>query len=266
MSDGRGQIVSGDEKEARIMGLRMHLWTMEETVRNIEERLSKGLFTQHVVVNVAKLLAARRDPQLKACIERCEIINVDGMGVVWGARFLGYPVPERVAGVDLFFALIALAERRRYGVFLLGAREAVLEEAVRRLRKSHPALPLAGWHHGYFSGYEERVMDLIRGSGAKLLFVAMSSPQKEQFIGRWREQLGVGLAMGVGGTFDVVAGYTKRAPKWMQEAGLEWSFRLVQEPRRMAWRYLAGNMRFAGLLIKEKVGWGASVRSDNGQG
>ena len=235
------------------LGVRMHPWTMERTVDEIDRRLAQSVFTQHVVVNVAKLVRLREAPELRAAIDACDIVNIDGMGVVWGARLLGLPVPERVAGIDLFFALLSVAERRGYPVFLLGARPEALRVAVDRLGARYPALTIAGSHHGYFWDNEEAVVSEIRASGAKLLFVAVDSPKKEQFINRWKQELGVSFAMGVGGTFDVVAGVTHRAPEWMQRAGLEWFFRLIQEPRRMWKRYLFSNAAFLRLLMTEKL-------------
>ncbi|MCV6627135.1 MAG: WecB/TagA/CpsF family glycosyltransferase [Cellvibrionaceae bacterium] len=226
--------------------------TMAATVSKIDDAIGAGEFTQHVVVNVAKLVQMRDDPQLREAVEQCDIINIDGMGVLWGGKLLGLPVTERVAGVDLFFALNALAEQRGYRVFYLGATEQVVEHTVREMQGRHPELMLAGYLHGYFWDDEQAVVEKIRQSRANLLFVAISSPKKETFINRWREQLGVEFVMGVGGTFDVVAGKVTRAPQWMQNCGLEWLYRLLQEPGRMWRRYLFSNSVFACLLLKAK--------------
>ncbi|MDQ6950610.1 MAG: WecB/TagA/CpsF family glycosyltransferase [Mariprofundales bacterium] len=211
------------------------------------------MFTQHVVVNVAKVVNMRHDLKLREAVSGCEIINIDDMGVVWGARMLGLNVPERVAGVDLFFSLLSLAATRGDSVFFLGAREDVVNEAVRKIQGDDPLLKIAGWHHGYFWDNEESVVKQIADSGATMLFVAITSPRKEQFIHRWREQLGVRFAMGVGGTFDIVAGKTKRAPLWMQQSGLEWLYRVIQEPRRMWKRYLMTNSKFAWMLLRARL-------------
>ena len=235
----------------RFLDCPMHPWTMEQTITEISRRMDTGQFTQHVVVNVAKLVNMRNDPQLREAVTSCDIINIDGMGVVWGARLLGHPVPERVAGIDLFFRLLELVIQRDESVFLLGAREEIVERAVKRLESDHPKLSIAGYHHGYFWDDEESVVERIHDSGATWLFVAITSPKKEQFIHRWRDRLGVGFAMGVGGTFDIIAGKTRRAPKWMQNWGLEWFYRILQEPRRMWKRYLVTNSRFLWLLIQE---------------
>ncbi|HWP47286.1 MAG TPA: WecB/TagA/CpsF family glycosyltransferase [Candidatus Limnocylindrales bacterium] len=238
----------------QMMGVPMHPWTMKETVEEIARRLDAGLFTQHAVVNVAKMVNIQRDPALRNAVLRCDIINIDGMGVVWGAWLLGLDVPERVAGIDLFYRLLALAEEREDPVFFLGAESEVVIRAVERAQKIYPRLIIAGYHHGYFWDNEEEVVRKIRESGARMLFVAITSPKKEQFIARWQKQLGVGFAMGVGGAFDIMAGKTKRAPNWMQKMGLEWFYRIVQEPQRMWKRYLVTNSLFVWMLLREKLG------------
>lgn len=234
-----------------ILGVPMHAWTMEETVDEIARRLSAGVFTQHVVVNAAKVVNMRRDPTLDEAVRSSDIINIDGMGVVWAGRVLGAEVPERVAGVDLFQALITWAAAEGEPVYLLGCRPEVIEVAARNLQRAHPDLVLAGWHHGYFWQDEAAVVRRIAESGAKLLFVAITSPRKETFIEQWSEQLGVTFVMGVGGTLDIVAGKTKRAPRWIQRSGLEWLYRTAQEPRRLWRRYLDTNSRFAWMVLRE---------------
>jgi N-acetylglucosaminyldiphosphoundecaprenol N-acetyl-beta-D-mannosaminyltransferase len=234
------------------MGCPIDVATMAETVETIRGAVLAGRFTQHVVVNVAKLVTMRRDAQLDESVRSCDIINIDGMGVVIGIRFLGQPVPERVAGVDLFYELLAMCERNGFSVFLLGAENDVVSAATKKVQALYSGLKVAGYHHGYFWDNEVAMVEEIRRSGAQLLFVAITSPKKENFINRWRDQLGVTFVMGVGGTFDVVAGKVKRAPPWMQRWGLEWLFRVVQEPRRMWKRYLVTNTKFAYLLLMEK--------------
>ncbi|NTW99690.1 MAG: WecB/TagA/CpsF family glycosyltransferase [Geobacteraceae bacterium] len=239
-------------KRIKFLDTAMDATTMDETVEWIDNQIDARQFTQHVVVNVAKLVNMRHDPGLRASIEACDIINIDGMGVVWGARMLGLNVPERVSGIDLFHELLALASRRGYPVFLLGAKQEVVEKAIAVLQKKYNHLEIAGFHNGYFWDDELAVVNKIRESGARLLFVAITSPKKENFINKWKGQLGVNFVMGVGGTFDVVAGKVRRAPQWMQKTGLEWFYRVIQEPRRMWKRYLVTNSKFAWLLLKEK--------------
>jgi N-acetylglucosaminyldiphosphoundecaprenol N-acetyl-beta-D-mannosaminyltransferase len=230
----------------------MDIATMLETVEFIENRIDKGDFLQHVVVNVAKIVNMQKDHQLAKSVNSCDVINIDGMGVVFGARFLGHDVPERVAGVDLFHELLKMSARRHFSVFLLGATNEVVTATAEKVQLLYPNLTVVGFNDGYFWDNEEAVVDKICESGAKLLFVAITSPKKENFINKWQDKLGVDFVMGVGGTFDVVAGKVNRAPIWMQNAGLEWFYRVLQEPGRMWKRYLITNSTFAFLLLKEK--------------
>jgi N-acetylglucosaminyldiphosphoundecaprenol N-acetyl-beta-D-mannosaminyltransferase len=239
---------------ARILGCDIDRLDMDETVRRCAEIVDAGRPAQHVSVNVAKIVALRDDPRLKEIVERCELVSVDGQPLVWASRLLGDPLPERVAGIDLMFRLLELAQERGYRVFVLGARQEVLESAAARLAERYPRLVLAGLHHGYFADEEAaEVCEVVRAAEPQILLVAMSSPRKEYWLAEHAAELGVPFAMGVGGSIDVVAGLTKRAPSWMQRFGLEWFYRFVQEPRRLGPRYLRTNARFVGLLARELV-------------
>ncbi|MFM0503292.1 WecB/TagA/CpsF family glycosyltransferase [Paraburkholderia caffeinilytica] len=240
-------------KRIEVLGCPMDAATMDETVAEISKRAIAKQFTQHVAVNVAKLVHMQSDTELAKSVRSCDLISVDGMGVVWAARMLGHAVPERVAGVDLFDRLLAEAARLGLPVYLLGATEEVVARVATLCAIRYSGLRIAGYHHGYFGADQQPVVDRIRESGARMLFVAITSPTKENFINRWKSALGVDFVMGVGGTFDVVAGKVSRAPRWMQRAGLEWLFRVLQEPRRMWRRYLVTNSRFALMLGKALI-------------
>lgn len=236
-----------------MMGCRIDNLSMEETLGCIEEFIRSGKPHQHVVVNVDKLVKASRDEQLRRIINACALVNVDGMPVVWASRLLGKPLRERVAGIDLFEALMRRSSERGWRVFLLGARAEVVAGVADTYRRRYPALAIAGWRDGYWQGEAEEalVAGQVRASGADLLFVAIGSPKKEQFLGRWQETMRIPFAMGVGGSFDVATGRVRRAPRWMQRAGLEWFYRFLQEPRRMFRRYFIEDMAFIWLLIME---------------
>ncbi|WP_170252941.1 WecB/TagA/CpsF family glycosyltransferase [Vogesella mureinivorans] len=238
-------------KEVNFIGAKAHLMSSIETVEVIRSRLDRGIFTQHSVVNVAKIVNMQNDVALADSVNSCHIVNIDGMGVVWGARLCGHDVPERVAGVDLFHELLKSAAKSHFPVFLLGATDEVVSKTAATLAGLYPGLKIAGFHHGYFWDDEEAIVKKIADSGARLLFVAITSPKKENFINKWKDQLGVDFVMGVGGTFDVVAGKVKRAPVWMQNAGLEWFYRVLQEPGRMWKRYAVTNSKYLLLLAKE---------------
>ncbi len=240
-------------RRINFLGCPLDVATMSDTVTLVKTAVAEHKFTQHVVVNVAKLVNMRKDPELDESVRSCDIINIDGMGVVFGARFLGHEIPERVAGVDLFLDLLRMSATEGYPVFLLGAKDDVVSKAADICQQQNPDLIIAGYHHGYFWDDEETVVNKIQSSGARLLFVAITSPKKENFINRWQDRLGVDFVMGVGGTFDVVAGKVERAPQWMQKAGLEWLFRVIQEPGRMWKRYLVTNSAFFWLLIKARL-------------
>ncbi|GAB3409414.1 WecB/TagA/CpsF family glycosyltransferase [Massilia agilis] len=236
-----------------LMGCQVDNLSMEETLGRIEQFIQSGQPHQHVVVNVDKLVKASRDPALRQIINECALINADGMPVVWASRLLGKPLKERVAGVDLFEALMQRAGEKGWRVFLLGAREEVVSKVADTYQRKYPRLVLAGYRNGYWKGEAEEldVARQIRDSRADLLFVAISSPKKEQFLGRYQAEMKIPFAMGVGGTFDVAIGRVKRAPVWMQKSGLEWFYRFLQEPRRMFRRYFIDDMAFIWLFIKE---------------
>ena len=238
-----------------MMGCRIDNLSMEETLVRIEEFIRSGQPHQHVVVNVDQLVKASRDPDLRRIVNDCALVNADGMPVVWASRLLGKPLKERVAGIDLFEALMRRAGEKGWRVFLLGAREEVVAAVADTYRRRYPELTIAGWRNGYWTDAEEaQVAEQVRASGADLLFVAISSPKKEQFLGRWQAEMKIPFAMGVGGTFDVAIGRVRRAPRWMQRAGLEWFYRFLQEPRRMFRRYFIDDMAFVWLFIKETAG------------
>lgn len=237
-----------------MMGCQIDNLTMEETLQKVEGFIQSGHPHQHVVVNVDKLVKAERDAELRRIINDCALINADGMPVVWASRLLGKPLKERVAGVDLFEALMRRSADKQWRVYLLGAREEVVSEVKRLYELKYPGLTVAGYRNGYWSAEEEPgIVAQITEARADLLFVAISSPKKEHFLGQYQGQMKVPFAMGVGGTFDVAVGRVKRAPVWMQKSGLEWFYRFLQEPRRMFRRYFIEDMGFIRLFFKEAL-------------
>lgn len=236
-------------RRAHILGCQIDRLSMAETLAVIERVIAQGRYTQHMSINAAKLVAMQEDPRLCRIIDGCGLVSADGQSVVWASKLLGDPLPERVAGIDLMDALLDVADRCGYRVYFLGARGEVLERAVERLREKYPRLQVAGARDGYFTDKESpEVCHAIRASNADVLFVAMSSPRKEYFLGEFGPELGVPFVMGVGGSIDVIAGMTRRAPAIWQRLGLEWLFRLLQEPKRMFRRYAVTNARFIALV------------------
>jgi N-acetylglucosaminyldiphosphoundecaprenol N-acetyl-beta-D-mannosaminyltransferase len=225
---------------------------MDETVARVEEIIASGRPSQHLAISATNVVAVHEDPRLREIMAECAIVSADGQGIVWASKMLGDPLPERVNAADLMDRLFPVAEEKGYRVFILGAKQDVLEQAVENLRRRHPKLSLAGHRNGYFGpGEDAQVIDEIRAARPDMLFAAMSSPKKEYWLSEHKAELGVPFVMGVGGAIDVVAGLTRRAPVWVQRIGMEWSFRMIQEPRRLVRRFMVGNAKFLLLLGAE---------------
>lgn len=242
-------------KRVHFLNTQVDNYSMEETVNLISESISKGNKLQHVVVNAGKIVALQTDQELRESVNNCDLINADGMSVVWASKILGKPLKERVTGIDLMENLIELAHKKKYKVYFLGAKEEVVLKVVNHYSEKFSKDLIAGYRNGYFSKEDEQeIARDIEASNAQLLFVAISSPKKENFLYQNKEYLSkVSFTMGVGGSFDVVSGLVQRAPLWMQKSGLEWFFRFAQEPKRMWKRYLVGNTKFLYLVLKERL-------------
>jgi N-acetylglucosaminyldiphosphoundecaprenol N-acetyl-beta-D-mannosaminyltransferase len=244
-------------KRIEILGMPIHALTMEETIGVISQSIQEKKPLQHVVVNAAKMVNAQKDEALRQSIVESDVINADGQAVVWASRLLGFPLPERVAGIDLMQRLVKLAHESNLRIYFLGAEENVVSEVVSKYKKVYSENIIAGFRNGYFNAEEEeKVARNIGDSEAHILFVAMTSPKKEIFLNRYKAIMNVPFVMGVGGSFDVVAGKVKRAPLWMQRWGLEWLYRVGQEPRRMWKRYLVTNSLFIVYVLKAKFRMG----------
>jgi len=236
-----------------LLGSPLDVVDMEEAVARCEAAIASREYLQHMSVNAAKLVSMRDDEELREGVNACGLVTADGQSVIWAARLLGVRLPERVAGIDLMHRMLAAASERGYRVYFLGAKQEVLDTAIARLRDRFPGLAVAGSQHGYFGDEEtDTVAAAIRESQADILFVAMTSPRKEHFLGRLGPSLGAPFAMGVGGSVDVIAGLTKRAPVALQRAGLEWAYRMAQEPRRLGKRYLITNAQFVWMVLRER--------------
>lgn len=203
------------------------------------------------VVNVAKFVNCRKNIELRKSLIEADIVVADGLPIVWLSRFMGKPLPERLAGIDVMHQLLTLASNKNYSVFFLGAKRQVVQKAVETVQLKYPGVRIAGYRNGYFKEAEENdVAEQIRNSSADIIFVGVPTPKKENFLRRWRDCLNVSICHGVGGSFDILAGVTKRAPLWMQKCGMEWFYRLAQEPRKMWKRYLVTNTIFIGLALE----------------
>jgi N-acetylglucosaminyldiphosphoundecaprenol N-acetyl-beta-D-mannosaminyltransferase len=240
--------------ERVLFGLPISAMTMTDVVDMCQDALRSRRRMLIGVVNAAKIVKLRQDELLRSSLLACDVLLADGQSVVWASRLLGQALPERVAGIDLFQQLLALADREQHSVYFLGARREVLGAMQADVTRRFPHLTVAGSRDGYFeAGQSATVADDIRRSAADMLFLGMTSPKKEIFLGTYGDSLGIPVLHGVGGSFDVLAGITKRAPVRWQRLGLEWLYRLLQEPARLSRRYLTTNSTFVWLTLKERI-------------
>ena len=227
--------------------------TMIETLEKVDSAITLNKQIHHTVVNAGKVVLMQTDKELEKSVVEADIINADGKAIVWAANLLGLKLPERVSGIDLMEQLVMRSFEKGYKCFFFGATEEVVTKLVNIYKMQYSEDMIAGYRNGYFKKEDEDKIALqIAESGANILFVAITSPKKEIFLNTYKNKLNnVNFIMGVGGSFDVIAGKVKRAPLWMQNSGLEWFYRVVQEPKRMWKRYLVGNTKFICLIIKE---------------
>jgi N-acetylglucosaminyldiphosphoundecaprenol N-acetyl-beta-D-mannosaminyltransferase len=239
---------------AHILGCVFDRLSMAETIARIEEIIAARRPSQHLAISATNVVAVHDDLRLRRIMHECAIVSADGQGIVWASKLLGDPLPERVNAADLMEALFPIAETKGYRVYVLGARQDVLERAISNLERQFPKLEIAGYRNGYFGSEDDaEVVEAIRSARSDLLFAAMSSPKKEYWLAEHKHELGVPFVMGVGGAIDAVAGLTRRAPVWVRKIGMEWFFRMVQEPRRLVPRFMVGNAKFAVLLAREVI-------------
>lgn len=241
-------------KRIEILHTVIDVLTVEETIERVKEYIDEGCGLHLMGVNADKINMLNENERLKTIVNGCGIINADGASVVLASKYLKKPLPERVAGIDLMLDLVQLASREHYKVFLLGAKQEIVEKTKAVLLENNPGLEIVGIRNGYFK--EENwgeVAEEIRKSDAQLVFVGITSPLKEYIVENFQKEQHLNCVfMGVGGSFDVISGSIPRAPIWMQKCNLEWLFRVMQEPKRLFKRYFVGNWKFIMAVVKEK--------------
>jgi N-acetylglucosaminyldiphosphoundecaprenol N-acetyl-beta-D-mannosaminyltransferase len=225
---------------------------MAQTVDVVRRHVEEGRPGAHLGVNAANLVLARDDAAYLADLAAADLVTVDGQWVLWGARLLELDVGERVTGIDLMQELLSEARCHEWAVYLVGARPEVVRALARRLDRA--GIRVAGYRDGYFAADASRsIAEAVAASGAELLFVGLPSPQKERFIIEHARPAGVPFSVGVGGSFDVLSGRLRRAPRVLQRMGLEGFFRFAQEPRRLLGRHGVMSLRFVWLLARHVV-------------
>lgn len=246
--------VIGVRHRVNLLGATVDAITQKQTVELVDEyiRLKEPL---HLIgVNADKVNMMRRNPDFLALVNECGIINADGASLVLASKVLGEALPERVAGIDLMGALVRNAAHKGYRVFLLGAKETVVQKTAKALLDSNPSLKIAGLQDGYFKKKEwSLIYERMASTKPDIVFVGITSPMKEQLVTFFQHKGSDAVFMGVGGSFDVISGEIARAPKWMQNCNLEWLFRVIKEPRRLFKRYLVGNGKFIWTVILERL-------------
>lgn len=222
------------KKPVKILGVPVHPLTMNESVAILEEKLQKKEQAFVVTANAEIIMMCQQDKEYNNIVsEQADLVLPDGAGAVWAGRYLGNEVPERVAGFDLYNQLLKLSADKGYKAYFFGGAPGVAEAAKNKAEELYPGVQIVGCRNGYFNETEEEaIIREINDAAPDMLFVALGAPKQEKWLVKYRNQLKPRVLMGIGGSFDVLAGKMERAPKWMQEASLEWAFRLYKQPSR----------------------------------
>ena len=243
----------GSNARVTILGTQIDVLDMQQTISLVEQYIIHKEPLHLIGVNADKLNAVAEDEEMKQIVNSCGVINADGASVVLASRYLNKCLPERVAGIDLMQELVALSERQQYGIYLLGAKQEVVEKTAKVLQTKHPKLRILGVHNGYFSREDwPQISEELKAVNADLVFVGITSPLKEYLVEYLQNEGHRSVFMGVGGSFDVISGNIPRAPMWVRRINMEWMFRMLQEPKRLFKRYFVGNWKFIRAVWKEK--------------
>lgn len=230
----RGQRLPVAKERVNLLGVPVDPLTMPEALSRIEEFIKSGRPHHIFTADASGIMRTQEDPELQAIVQKADLITPDGAGALLASKFQGVKLPERVSGVDLVDRISALAAEKGYRIFLFGAAEGVAQAAAETLQQRYPGLTIAGTRNGFFSADDEpQIVKDIAATHPDVPFVALGIPKQEQFIRAHFAELGVPVMVGVGGSFDVISGRLQRAPEWMQRSGLEWLYRLSQEPKRL---------------------------------
>lgn len=249
-----------------ILGIPIDNLTMAEALDRCDEFVAVGRATgkthQIATVNADFVVNSLHDPELQRILQEVDLTTADGMPLVWGSRLLGGPLPGRVTGADLVPALATRAAQKGYSVYFLGAREGVAARAAAILQQRNPGLKVAGVYSPLPASVLEMdrsVFEQVKAARPDILLVAFGNPKQEKWIRMYAPELNVPIAIGIGGTLDMIVGVTKRAPRWMQRSGLEWVYRLSQEPQRLFKRYLYDIGYFGYFFVQQ---WWAMRRGN----
>lgn len=239
------------EKHVSILGIPFVQATRAQVVRQLYEHIKVNEKAFVVTANPEIVMKANEDTNYGKIVQQADYITADGIGVVKAAQLLHTPLPERVTGYELMMDLLQLADENQLRVYLLGAEDSTLQQAVANITSTYPRLQLVGSHHGFFDWNSSHIQEEIVKKQPDLVFVALGVPKQEEWIAAHIDSFHTGIFMGVGGSFDVIAGTVKRAPIAWQRANLEWLYRIIKQPSRLK-RSLA-LPKFALQILKQKA-------------
>lgn len=235
-----------------ILGVKFDETTEKEMLATLYERLHTGEKTFIVTANPEIVMYAQDDASYRELINQADYVVPDGIGVVYASRYQREALPERVPGFDLMLGLLEIANRTQKRVYLLGGTEAVIEKTVAYVAQNYPDLIIAGYHHGYIDPADPTYREVVKATSPDIVLVAMGFPRQEQWAHQYLAEVEDGIAMGVGGSFDVLAGATKRAPDWIQRLNIEWLYRLMRQPSR--WGRMLAIPKFMWKIIRSNKG------------
>ncbi|HCJ65762.1 MAG TPA: glycosyltransferase [Elusimicrobia bacterium] len=221
-------------QRSQIFNLPIDQVTLIQTLQISKDFILEKKTHQIVTLNSLMVNQSFKDKGMCGILQRADLVVADSVGIFWAMKFLGKPLPKVIPGIDLMLELCKMSEREGYRIYLLGAKEEIVEKTVFQLKKMFPQLKIIGHHHGYFSPAEEKkIIREIKDLSLDILFVGLGSPRQEKWISAYLKELDVNLAIGVGGSFDIISGKLKRAPVRLRRMSLEWLYRCYQEPWRI---------------------------------
>lgn len=239
-------------ESVRILGIRVDNVTTDQTLQLMAQYVAERRFHQVVTLNPEFVMLAQHDAAFRVVLEEANLAPPDGAGLLWAARVLGQSLRERVTGSDTTPLIAQMSAERGYRLFFLGAAPGVADKAAKVLRARYPGAQIVGVHAGSPDPAEaDEILARIAAAAPDFLLVAFGAPKQDLWIHRYRDRLSAPVCMGVGGTFDFIAGVTPRAPKWMRDHGLEWLYRLWLQPWR--WRRMLALPRFACGVIRQRL-------------
>lgn len=248
------EVVLSKNPRIKILDTIIDVLDMNQTIDLVDKYVQKKIPLHLVGVNADKINELNSNNRLKQIVNSCGIINADGASVILASKFLGKPLPERVAGIDLMEHLIKLSEQKGYSIYLLGATQEVVEKTAQVLKKKYQNIKIVGIHNGYFNESDwPQISEEIKVKKPNFIFVGITSPLKEYLVEYLQNDGNDGVFMGVGGSFDVISGKIPRAPKWIQKINMEWMFRVIHEPKRLFKRYFIGNWKFIKSVLWERI-------------